>query len=77
MEAILSGVVTFAGTLAVLGVIEVAAETSSMWNIDYAANYFWSIPADPNGSEAERLAFEALQKSLEMSPSELCKLPYK
>ena len=47
-----------------------------MWNIEHATNYFWSIPADPNGSEAEQLAFAALRESLDVSESELCKLPY-
>lgn len=76
MEAVISGTVTFLGALTFLGTLEFVAESSSMWNIEHATNYFWSIPADPNGSEAEQLAFAALRESLDVSESELCKLPY-
>ncbi|NQW11373.1 MAG: hypothetical protein HQ481_16025 [Alphaproteobacteria bacterium] len=77
MEAIISGTITFVSTLVFFGVVEVTSENTTAWNADYAANYFWSIPADPNGSEAERLAYAALRPALDAGPSELCKLPYK
>lgn len=74
MEFLLTASITFAATLLALGGLEVAAENTAIWNADHVSDYFWSIEADPNGSEAERLAYDILAQPMDWSESELCQV---
>ena len=74
MELLVTASITFAATLLALGGLEVAAENTASWNADHASDYFWSIEADPNGSEAERLAYHILSEPVDWSNSELCRI---
>lgn len=74
MEFLVTASITFAATLFTLGGLEVAAENAATWNADHVSDYFWSIEADPNGSEAERLAYEILSEPVDWSNSELCRI---
>lgn len=74
MEFLLTASITFAASLLALGGVEVAAENAAAWNADHVSDYFWSIEADPNGSEAERLAYDILSEPVDWSNSELCRI---
>jgi hypothetical protein len=74
MEFLLTAATTFAGALLALGFIEVAAENLAVWNTAHVSGYFWSIEPDPNGSEAQRIAFELLGERLGREGMELCRI---
>jgi len=74
MEFLLTATTTFAGTLLALGFIEVTAENLAVWNSGHVSGYFWNIEPDPNGSEAERLAFDLAGTPLARSDMELCRI---
>jgi hypothetical protein len=74
MEFLLTATTTFAGTLLALGFIEVTAENLAIWNSEHVSGYFWNIEQNPEGSEAERLAFEMAGTPLARTDMELCRI---
>jgi len=74
MEFALTATASFVTYLAFMGLIEVGAEQQSMWNTDFASNYFWSVEPDPNGSEAEQLAYRLAGSSVDWRNSDLCRI---
>ena len=74
MEFLLTATTTFAGTLLALGFIEVSAENLAIWNSEHVSGYFWSIEPDPDGTEAERLAFDLAGTPLARTDMELCRI---
>lgn len=74
MEFLLTATATFAGTLVALGFIEVTAENMAVWNSEHVSGYFWNIEPDPQGSEAQRLAFDLAGTPLARTDMELCRI---
>jgi len=58
MNFVVTALAAFLITTAIDTPIEVGAEISAGWSGEWLAHYFWNVEADPNGSEAQRLASE-------------------